>query len=398
MIKNKGNSRGVIIYIITIIFSILYIFYGNRIYKTDKYQTHAQKTETATAKVTNITDVELNEFSIGEGANVTDKKIIFDSVVLSGDKKGKIISAYQSLDGLMAVNPKDVEIGDRVLLAYVSMDTVTYEWVFDEYKRSDALIGLGVAFLVLVILFGRKKGVNTIVSLIFTCLAIFAVFIPSILSGHNIYKSSIITCLFIITMTLLIISGVNKKAFCAAVGCLGGLTVTAILTVLMDKILHLTGAIDQEAIFLVLLNDKNPIDLRAIIFGGIVLGSLGATMDVSMSISSSLQELSIKMKDKSFASLLKSGLAIGRDIMGTMANTLILAYIGSSLTIVLLLVANTGSLESLFNRELIVVEVMQALVGSMGILFTIPITSILSAYIYNLKTRTKVETVGLKLE
>ena len=108
-----------------------------------------------------------------------------------------------------------------------------------------------------------------------------------------------------------------------------------------------------------------------------------------MSLSSSLLEVSEKMgEQRNFKELFRSGMTIGRDIMGTMANTLILAYIGSSLSVVLLMVANESSLLSLFNREMIVEEILQALAGSFGILFTIPLTSLFAAWLYTKKKRT----------
>ena len=166
----------------------------------------------------------------------------------------------------------------------------------------------------------------------------------------------------------------NRKTLAASLGCIGGLTVSGVLTIIMDKVLTLTGYVDEDSIYLSLLSTENPINLNAIIFAGILIGALGAVMDVAMSISSSLWEVRDKSKSLSFGSLFKSGMNIGRDIMGTMANTLILAYIGSSLSIVLLLSAYATSLMYLLNMEMITVEILQALVGSFGILLTLPLT------------------------
>ena len=123
-------------------------------------------------------------------------------------------------------------------------------------------------------------------------------------------------------------------------------------------------------------------DLRAIIFAAIIIGATGAVMDVAISIASSLGELAGQLESPTFAGLLKSGFAIGRDMMGTMANTLVLAYIGSSLATVVLIVAYNSSLLNILNKEMIVVEVEQALVGSLGILAAIPLTSLLAALVY----------------
>lgn len=387
--KLSSKVKQLIIYIATILFSLIYIIVGNHICKTTLYDQSMETYQTESAVVTRIRDVDLQKYSIGldeedESSMVTEKTIFFDAYI---KRTEETVFAIQTIDSMHPVNPKDVEEGDKVLLNYLTLTSDTPEWVFAEYQRSDTLIWLGVVFLALLLLFGRKKGVNTIVSLAFTCLAIFAVFVPSILSGYNIYVMSLITCLFIIVMTLLVINGASKKTFCSAMGCLGGLAVTGVLTRILDQILNLTGAVDEDAVFLLLLNENNPIDLRAIIFGAIIIGALGATMDISMSISSSLQEVGENMVQPNFRQLVKSGFNIGRDIMGTMANTLILAYIGSSLSLVLLLIANAGSLLNLFNREMIVVEVMQALVGSLGILFTIPITTFLCASVYSRKSK-----------
>jgi uncharacterized membrane protein len=161
-----------------------------------------------------------------------------------------------------------------------------------------------------------------------------------------------------------------------------GVFVSGILTTSMDKLLKLTGLVNEESMYLTRINPKHPIDLKAIIFAAILIGAIGAIMDVSMSIAASLAELQEKLEYTPFSLLVKSGISIGKDIMGTMANTLILAYIGSSLSVVLLLVSYNSSLLELLNKEMIVVEILQALIGSIGILFTMPLTSVVCAYLY----------------
>ncbi len=138
----------------------------------------------------------------------------------------------------------------------------------------------------------------------------------------------------------------------------------------MTKVLALTGVVDESSYSLTTVNPDHPIDLLAIIFAAIIIGAMGAVMDVAMSLSSSLHELKLKVMSISPKELFKSGMVIGRDMMGTMANTLVLAYIGSSLTVTVLIVIYNSSMTELLNKERIVVEILQALVGSIGILFT----------------------------
>lgn len=339
---------------------------------------------TETAVVTSITDRITNSYQLsGEQGEFISTTIAFRARLTSGEFRDTEITAYQEQDTLLAANPEDIQPGDKVVLGFQQNGSGEFTWQFLEYYRVGELIWLGVAFLLLLILFGHKKGINTIISLIFTVLAVFLVFVPSILAGYNIYLSSSLTCLFCTVSTLLIVSGWSKKTLIACAGCIGGLLCTALLTLLMSELMHLTGLTDSNAIYLASLPDIS-IDLRAVIFGAILIGALGAVMDVSMSLSSSLLEVSEQMGGRrNLRGLFRSGMNIGRDMMGTMANTLILAYIGSSLSVVLLLISYESSLQSLFNREMIVVEVMQSLVGSMGILFAIPSTSLLAAWLYS---------------
>ena len=249
------------------------------------------------------------------------------------------------------------------------------------------LLILGGVFFLLLLVFGRMKGLNTIISLTFTVLAIFTVFIPSILSGYNIYLMSLVTCFFTIIMTLLITNGASTKSFATIMGCIFGVAVAAGLSILFEQLLRLTGMLDEHSVYLTYLDSGVSIDLVALVYAMIVIGAMGAVMDVAMDISSSLYEIRLHARDIGFTSLVKSGIRIGRDVMGTMANTLVLAYIGSSLCSILLLITYSSSLRELLNRESIVVEILQALIGSTAILLTIPLTAMVCGVMYTQKPK-----------
>ncbi|MEA5093459.1 MAG: YibE/F family protein [Sedimentibacter saalensis] len=383
-LKNFNNSnKNKLVYILTILLSVAFILGG---YNMNKVSFASQQYDKSyKAEIISVDDV--SEETIDSGYETfSSKTISFTARITNGDQKGTVTNARQYMDDMVAVDAKVVEQGDKILMSsLIARDGDGKEWTFVEYDRSGVLLMLLISFFLLIILFGRKKGLNTIISLVFTCLSIFMVFVPSILKGNNIYLSSIIVSIFIIFMSLLLINGADKKTLCAIVGNLGGLMIAGILAYLISKILNLTGITDDDTMFLLMLETEKPIDLIAVLWSSIVIGSLGAVMDVSMSIASALNELSENMVEKSFKTMLKSGLNIGQDAIGTMTNTLILAYIGSSLAVVLLLVANYNDTLLLFNLEMIVFEIIQAIIGSMGILFAIPITSVFAAYVYNLK-------------
>ena len=388
--QKKLNS---IMYIITVIFSVIFIFAGNRIFTQKSVLWQGQNGLAEKARIIEIKSIDTDEYSLGEGTSMSTTTVNFKAEILSGEYKGKIVSGIQNIDNFSPYVTKQIEEGDKVLLTHDEGDNIDIsgDWIYSEMLRTDKLMILMVSFLLLILLFGGKKGVNTIVSLGFTCLAIFGVFVPSVLAGANIYITSVIICLYTIIMTLVIVNGCDKKTLSAIIGCFSGVLLAGVITLIMNKILHLTGVLDETSIHITLLDTEKPIDLLGIIFGSIIIGAMGAVMDVSMSISSSLYELSKKVENADFYMLIGSGFTIGRDIMGTMANTLVLAYIGSSLSSVLLLIIYNPNILSLMNREMVVVEILQALVGSIGILFTIPFTSFIAAFLYSKKSKSNIE-------
>lgn len=377
------NIKKILIYALTVIFSVAYIICGRHMALQGYPDWEASKADSIEVKVTSVID---------DTTNADTRKIDFKAIVLSGQMKDEIVTATQNINTKYLPVQTAVKPGDRVLL-YATAYADGTVWTMLEFIRSNLIIYLGLAFAAAVIIFGRLKGVNTLISLAFTCLAVFAVFIPSVLAGQNIYIWSVITCVYVVIMTMLIINGANKKSFAASTGCLSGIAIAAVLTVLMSWLLKLTGMVDEDSLFLQMVQTASPIDLRGIIFAAIIIGALGAIMDVAMDIASALYELHDNVPDISSKALIQSGFNIGRDVMGTMANTLVLAYIGSSLATTLLLVAYNVSFLELMNMELIVVELLQALVGSIGIVLAIPLTAIICAAVY---TRGKKEAAVSK--
>lgn len=336
--------------------------------------------ETIKASVLDISGIQ-NINATGDGETV---RVDFTARALNTSLRGKTLNVIQEIDKAYAFSPREVKPGDKILIEAYTENAVT-SYYFGDYVRITPLIWLGAVFCILIILFSKKQGLQTIVSLGLTCMAVFAVLLPAILDGKNIYLWSILICLYITVMTLTIISGFNKKTLCAAAGCLSGVICAGLITVIADRFLNMTGLLEEESIYLYQLNPDNPIDMKGIIFAMIIIGALGAVMDVSMSISSALYELKKKSPHLTSGDIMKSGFTIGGDMMGTMANTLVLAYIGSSLTCVLLLVSYNANLSQVINKEIITAEILQALAGSMGMLMTLPLTSVICALTYNRK-------------
>ena len=366
MKKKKRYKLKLNTFVIVISFLILIII-GNKIFTGGDYYFTAENNLTSQkARVIEILDSNYND----------DGTILFSCKLLNGPDKGKIIDAVQFTEAYLGESIRLAEKDDKIYLGDATSYGIGVDWFLYEYERFNGIVWLGLAFAVLLLIFGRKKGLTTIISIAYTIITIFLVFIPAVLSGHNIYICAILLCIFITLMSLLIVQGPNAKCFAAAFGCLGGLFVISVITLFMSSILKITGLVSEDSLYLIQMNTADPIDLKAVVFASVTIGAMGAVLDIAVDIVAALSEIYRHDLQMSLKKTLKSGIMIGQDIVGSMSNTLILAYIGSSLSLILLVLVNTGSMTELLNSELIIVEILQAFAGSIGILFTIPLTSL----------------------
>ena len=320
--------------------------------------------------------------------NTVTKTVFFRAVLTSGKQKGTSFSMTQTLDEMMPPVPRQVEPGDRILVVYSEPSEKTGSISGWSYAGSNHTLGTAVligAFLLIILLIGRSKGITTILSLLLTIAAVFLVYLPSVLRGQNIYFMTILVSLFVILSSLCTLNGWNRKTLCAVVGNAGGVLAAGILSFFINRAFGITGILNQDYLFLTMLEGGVQIDLKALIWGGILIGSLGAVMDVAMSLASAMYELSEQMYEPTVKRLLISGMNIGRDAIGTMTNTLILAYVGGSMATILLFFAYTQDIAALLNYEMLLVEIIQSVVGSAGILLAVPITVFFSAWLLLLR-------------
>jgi uncharacterized membrane protein len=302
---------------------------------------------------------------------------ILELKILSGPHAGTTVTSEYNYEVFEDIRGAVFEEGDKVVI-YIDEDSKgnIINVNISELVRQDYLLYLTIGFVLLLILFGGIKGLKSFIALTITVLAVVKVMLPAILSGANPIYISVAVCIGVIVITLLIVSGLNNKTLAAIIGCAGGVVVAGIIALAIGSAMKLTGLADEEARMLLFIPQKINFNFQGLLFAGIIVGAMGAAMDVGISIASSINEIVAKTEGLSVAELFKAGMNIGRDIMGTMSNTLILAYAGGSLQLLLLLLAYDISFFEIINREPIVVEVLRALAGSIGLLFTIPITSI----------------------
>ena len=335
----------------------------------------------AKAIVLSVVEEELDR-DLGAGIIENYQRVMIE--ITSGEFKGKtpiIENNYISSPGF----EMHVSEGDRILLT-VLYDQEGFQTAhIVDFVRDRYIFILGFIFLALMVAIGRIKGVKSVISLVVTFLVIYKVMIPQIFNGYNPVLISVISSVIIALLTFLIISGFSKKMVAAFLGTTAGLIIAALLAMIVSNAANLTGFGSEEAKMLYYFPQFSDANLKGVLLAGIILGALGAVMDVCMSIASSIEEVSAAGEEKSFKALFTSGMNVGNDIMGTMTNTLVLAYTGASLPLLLLLMANDLSFLQVMNFEMLADEIIRALVGTIGLVIAIPITAVISSVLLRKK-------------
>ena len=292
--------------------------------------------------------------------------------VLSYDLEGKIL-AYE------------LDVGDKVCVQIIESQDGTVTATVMDVVRANYIIWMFILFLVSIIFIGGKKGVKAIFGLLFTILLIYLILIKKIFAGSDAILTSVLTSALVILGTFIIIGGFSKKILTAAIGTTGGVLSAGLAALIFNYLAKMTGACEDAIQLSVNMTSMN-FNFRDLLFAGIIVSALGACMDVGMSIASSLDEIKMKNPDITWKELFKSGMNIGRDVIGTMTNTLILAYVGGSLTLILLFMACDMNIMEILNKETIAEQLISAIAGSMGVVYTVPITS----FVYSILNRDKV--------
>jgi uncharacterized membrane protein len=273
--------------------------------------------------------------------------------------------------------------GDKVILALMTDPSGKLTYNIADYERSNGLLWLAGLFVLMLLLFGRGVGLRAVFVIGTSLLILYYGFVGQVMSGGvNVHLLTFIVAILISGITLFSVSGVKEpKTWAAFIGTLGGVAAAGVLAGLTVKFMHLTGLSSEEAMILKATVLKH-VDFQGILFAGVILGALGAVMDVAISIAAAQQEVARNCLTLSRRELFNSGMTVGRDVMATDANTLILAYAGSSLPLVLLISSQPDlSMLRIFNLDLLVTEFVRALVGSIGLVLSIPLTAAAGAFL-----------------
>lgn len=294
--------------------------------------------------------------------------------ILNGTHKEEELTIRHTIERIMP-GSYIFKQGDKILLR-ITENKGIIETIKIEEKVRDINI-----FLIL-LLFGKISGLKTLISLIFTIGTIILIYIPLILNGFSPILASILVSILSIVVTLLIISGNNKKTYVAIISTSIGVIFSGIIAILFGKFASLTGLSEDSAISLAYIPQYRNLNYQGILFGTILIGAIGAIMDVAISIASSLWEIKEINSNINKNEMIKSGFNIGRDILGSMSNTLILAYVGTTLHLIMLFIVYRVKFIEIINLDSIATEIIRAMAGSIGLIITIPITVLISTFVY----------------
>lgn len=341
----------------------------------DAEATAAQKRVFCVAEVKEILSDNAEEDDWTEGRRIGQQILLLE--VVSGEHKGKV---FQGSNYLSAYSNVDCRVGSRVIMRLDYDDEGSLRVTsIPNYDRGIYVLIFALVFAAVLVIVGGKKGAAALLGLVYTLLAIWFLLIPMILRGMEPILAGVLIVALTTAASIIPLAGLSKKALCAILGCVGGVVTAGAFAWIFSAATPINGFDMSEAEELVLRSGDYGLHISGLLISGILIASLGAVMDVAMSISSACSELAELNPDISRAQLLRSGMNIGRDAMGTMANTLILAFAGSGLNMLILFRVFDYPLIQVINADAMVIEFIQGIAGSVGIILTVPLVAFISS-------------------
>lgn len=297
--------------------------------------------------------------------------------VTSGQYKGQQLLVTNYVGPLYGVPVRE---GDGVALIISTYSDGRHMATVFEYNRIPALLIVIGLFFAVTILVGRRTGAKSLLALVITVLCLFYILLPLLLRGAPTLLTVFLVCVYITVVSFVILGGVQRKSLCAILGTVAGTGIALLFALLAQKLCRVSGLRSSDVEPLLQLRQTGtPIGLKNLLVAGVVISALGAVMDVAMSISSALEEVHAANPELGFGRLFRSGMNIGKDLVGTMTNTLILAFLGSSFTLILYLYSMGLARYQLLPSAYLSMEVISGVSSSIGMILAIPLTAAVSA-------------------
>ncbi len=370
--KIRKNSVSILALLIIFILMVLPTGYEDAvIYKgTDRVRAEVLSTDESTVT---------NNGLIRSGEQYCKVKI------LGGKFKGQEVNAVNMLSGSLE-SDKIFSKGDvaQVVVSYKEKDILSV--TMTDHYRLDKEIVLAVMFVVLLVFFAGKTGLRAVYSFAITVLAIWKIMVPAYLRGINPIWCGILITVFLTVMIIFLVYGFDKKTLAASSGALLGVFVTCIMGCVFTDLFKIHGAVMPYSESL-LYSGYQKLNLTQIFMSGIFIGASGAMMDLAVDITSAVNEVIQKKPDIGWKEAARSGMNVGRAAMGTMTTTLLLAYSGGYIALLMTFMAQGTPIDNILNYKYVSAEILDTIVGSFGLVTVAPFTALTSAWLLTRKAK-----------
>ena len=363
-----------LIYILFVCVFAVFVFKLNQTEKTELVVRTGQTFEKA--KVTEI----LQDNLASNGTRVGEQKVRVK--MLTGARKGEELDVTSSSGYLFGAACK---VGMKVVVMQSVAGETTIASVYSQ-DREWVIYIFALLYLLALAVIGGKQGVKGCLGLIFTFFCVIFVYLPLVYLRFSPFWSAVFICFITTLVTIYLIGGATKKTCAATLGTLAGVVLAGISAWCFSKASGISGYNVSDIETLMTLWNTNRIQVGGLLFSGLLISCLGAVMDVAMSISSAIDEIYKQNSSLTKKELFKAGMRVGRDMMGTDSNTLILAFAGSSVSTLLLDYAYDLPYQQIINSNNIGIAIMQGLAGSFGIVLSVPLTVLICTVLFHKKT------------
>lgn len=300
--------------------------------------------------------------------------------VTTGQYKGESLMVDNYVGPLYGVPLAE---GDRCTMVISTYGDGSHRATVYEVDRTLPLAIVTGLFFLVTVLVGGRTGAKSLVGLVFTVLCVFLLLFPALMKGVPTLPATFLLCVYVAAVSFLLLGGVQKKTLCALAGSTLGMGFALLFALFSQALLRVDGLRTADVEPLLQLRQMGtPIGLKGLLAAGVILASLGAVMDVAMSISSALSEVHAADPSLDRKALLRSGMNIGRDMVGTMTNTLILAFLGSGFVLILYIYSIAPDPHQLISSAYVATEAVSGIASSIGVILSVPVTAAVCAAAY----------------
>lgn len=360
-----------LIYLLLVCVFAVFVIKLNQVEKTELVVRTGQTFEKA--KVVKILEDNLQE----NGTRVGEQKVRVH--MLTGERKGQDLDVTSSSGYLFGAACKP---GMKVIVMQSVAGDSTVASVYTQ-DREGVIYIFALIYLLVLCLIGGKQGIKGCLGLIFTFFCVIFVYLPLVYLKFSPFWTAVFVCFITTLVTMYLIGGPTRKTCAATLGTLAGVVLAGISAWCFSKASGITGFNVSDIETLMTLWNTNRIQVGGLLFSGLLISCLGAVMDVAMSISSAIDEIYRQNTSLTRKELFKAGLRVGRDMMGTDSNTLILAFAGSSVSTLLLDYSYDLPYQQIINSNNIGIAIMQGLAGSFGIVLSVPFTVLICTVLFH---------------